>query len=147
MNKKLGIEGFTLIELLIVVAIIGIFAALLMANFIGIRQRARDAQRKSDLRQIQSALELYRSDIGGYPLTFPSCGNPFTSVDGNSTYMQKVPCDSLGEAYQYSGSSTVYCLRTCLENASDSQRDSPNNPSITGCTLTDCTTSFTLQNP
>lgn len=156
MNQELGIRkkirksgGFTLIELLIVVAIIGIFAALLMANFIGVRQRARDGQRKSDLRQIQSALELYRSDIGSYPLTlaFPSCGDPLTS--GGSTYMQKIPCDPLGEAYQYSGSSTVYCLRTCLENTNDSQRDSPDNPSITGCPLENCTTgwSFTLQNP
>ena len=63
MMKILGLKkGFTLVELLIVVAIIGILSTLLMANFIGVRQRARDAQRKADLRQIQSALELYRSD-------------------------------------------------------------------------------------
>ena len=73
-----NIKGFTLVELLIVIAIIGVLSALLMANFIGVRQRARDAQRKSDLRQMQSALELYRSDLGLYPTTQngPARGEP-----------------------------------------------------------------------
>lgn len=66
-------KGFTLIELLIVIAIIGVLATLLMVNFIGVRQRARDAQRKSDLRQIQSALEIYRSDQGSYPASIINC--------------------------------------------------------------------------
>jgi general secretion pathway protein G len=90
-------KGFTLIELLIVIAIIGVLSTLLMANFIGVRQRARDAQRKSDIRQIQAALEIYRSDSGAYPPTgsFPSpCGSPLAS--GGSTYMQKIPCDPSG---------------------------------------------------
>ena len=60
-------QGFTLIELLVVISIISILSAFLMANFIGVRQRGRDALRKSDLKQIQSALELYRADNGKYP--------------------------------------------------------------------------------
>lgn len=55
-------KGFTLIELLVVLVIIASLATLLTANFVGVRQRGRDAQRKSDLRQIQSAFELYRAD-------------------------------------------------------------------------------------
>jgi general secretion pathway protein G len=55
-------KGFTLIELLVVIAIIGMLSALLVPNFMGARERARDAQRKSDLKQIQKALEMYRQD-------------------------------------------------------------------------------------
>ena len=78
MNKKLRINhlsfiirksaGFTLIELLVAIGIIGILASFLLANFVGVRQRARDGVRKSDLRQMQSALEMYRADQGQYKL-------------------------------------------------------------------------------
>lgn len=141
-NLKNRAKGFTLIELLIVIAIIGVLSSLLMANFIGIRQRARDAQRKADLRQVQSALELYRSDQASYPTTanFPACGAALTA--SGSTYMQKVPCDPLGGTwvYTYSSSGTTYTLFACLENASDSQKDASKQSSCT-------TASFTVTNP
>lgn len=142
-------KGFTLIELLIVVVIIGILATLLMTNFVGVRQRGRDAQRKSDLRQIQAALELYRADQGAYPLTasFPACNDPFV-LDTN-TYMQKVPCDPTGTdpfTYDYAADATgtTYSLTACLENVNDQQGDEPNN--LTFCDGVS-NTSFTLQNP
>ncbi len=142
-------SGFTLIELLIVVSIIGVLATLLMTNFIGIRQRARDAQRKGDLKQIQSALELYRADQGGYPLTasFPVCGLSLTGGSPQSTYMQKIPCDPLNSGqyiYTYLSNGTTYNLYSCLENISDSQKDSTNNS--TYCDGTN-NWSFTVQNP
>ncbi|MFH1187171.1 MAG: prepilin-type N-terminal cleavage/methylation domain-containing protein [Candidatus Levyibacteriota bacterium] len=128
-NKK---EGFTLIELLIVVAIIGILATLLMSNFVGVRQRGRDAQRKSDMRQLQSALEMYRADEGAYPLVIPACGSSLKSVDETITYMQKIPCDPSNSGsfvYVYASSNgSTYSLIACLENVNDSQKDSPNNP-------------------
>lgn len=142
--------GFTLIELLIVVAIIGILSTLLMTNFVGIRQRARDAQRKSDLRQIQSALELYRSDNGSYPLTanFPACPSSFPA-SGSPTYMQKIPCDPIKTGqyvYTYiSAAGSTYSLISCLENTSDSQKDTANNGSY--CTGGTTNWSYTLQNP
>ncbi len=148
-------RGFTLIELLIVVAIISILATLLMANFIGVMQRSRDGQRKSDLRQIQSALELYRSDQGDYPLTasFPSCGSPLTGGSPSVTYMQKVPCDPTNSGdfvYSYSSDGTTYTLVACLENVNDSQKDSSDNTNF--CNTKDSSNnrtdwSYTLQNP
>ena len=138
-----SVRGFTLIELLIVVAIIGVLATLLMANFIGVRQRARDAQRKSDLRQIQSALEIYRSDNGLYPTSDLVCNNPLAS--GGSTYMKKIPCDPNGTSVSYSYSSldgTDYTLYACLENSSDSQKD---DSAESGCSVTH--TSFTVSSP
>ena len=144
-NGQLLKRGFTLIELLVVIVIIAILATLLTANFVGVRQRGRDATRKSNLRQIQTALELYRSDIGLYPLTaaFPACGNPFSS--GTTTYMQKIPCDPLLVTTSYTYTSTdgvTYTLRACLENANDFEKDNPN----VSCT-SPTTVSYTLTNP
>lgn len=114
-------RGFTLIELLIVIAIIGILTSLMTVNFIGIRQRGRDAQRKSNVRQIQSALELYRSDQANYPTTLAACGNALVDpVNGTTVYMKTIPCDPTGSSYQYQGTSTTYTLVGCLENSNDS---------------------------
>jgi general secretion pathway protein G len=142
-NRKLKIvncrKGFTLIELLIVIAIIGVLATLLMVNFVGVRQRARDAQRKSDLRQIQSALELYRADNSKYPDLgngdgqFPDkCGTGVSFAMTGTIYMQTVPCDPLGAGITYTytspipGQSGTYSITACLENASDNQIDVTN---------------------
>lgn len=117
-----GRQGFTLIELLVVIVIIGVLSSLLMANFIGVRQRARDGQRKANLRQIQAALELYRADQGKYPDTasFPACNNAaFTGGSPPATYMSKIPCDPLGGDYSYVYSSGGYTLVACLENSND----------------------------
>jgi general secretion pathway protein G len=126
MNKK----GFTLIELLVVIAIIGMLSALLVPNFMGARERARDAQRKSDLKQIQKALEMYRQDQNPplYPTaagnrfgTTSTCGSSFNS--GSTIYMNKIPCDPLGPTpYYYSPNNTnlTFQLCACLENKADS---------------------------
>ncbi|HVZ66893.1 MAG TPA: prepilin-type N-terminal cleavage/methylation domain-containing protein [Patescibacteria group bacterium] len=135
-------RGFTLIELLVVISIISILAALLMANFVGIRQRGRDAQRKSDLRQIQSALELYRSDNGSYPTTIPNCGSALTQ--NSVTYMQKLPCDPLEKNnYSYTSDGNTYTLYGCIENENDPDKDSS---TASNCTAT-TNVSFTLTNP
>lgn len=147
-------RGFTLIELLIAIGIIGILTSFLLANFVGVRQRARDGVRKSDLRQIQSALELYRSDLGSYPDSVPnstdaSCSTSLLSVvdDCSSTvYMKKIPVDpSTSDVYTYSvgAGNMVYSLIACLENENDSQKDSAVDPACSPTT----NVSYTLQNP
>lgn len=136
MYEELGIKykkenrksiGFTLIELLVVISIIGILAGLLMTNFVSFRQRGRDGVRKSDLRQIQSALELYRSDQGSYKPNIMPCGSPLTDPSNTITYMQKIPCDPLNnQNYSYSSPGTTYILVACLENTNDPQKDASN---------------------
>lgn len=152
---KLKNKGFTLIELLVVVAIIGILAALLTANFITVQQRARDTQRKSDLRQIQSALEFYRADAGVYPDTSAlyHCGPGYslTSSDGLTTYMTTIPCSPLTKVpyvYAYNPSSDAYTLIACLENTSDPNADvnSGGSNNTTACP-TPGTVSYTVTNP
>ena len=62
-----GKNGFTLIELLIVVAIIGILAAVAVPNFLNAEARAKIARAKGDLRSLAMANESYRIDQGRYP--------------------------------------------------------------------------------
>ncbi len=79
MNSSLPHKsGFTLIELLIVVAIIGILAAIAVPNFLNAQLRAKIAKAESEERSIGLALEAYHLDQNLYPPTnFP---------DGNWKY-------------------------------------------------------------
>ncbi|MBD3266493.1 prepilin-type N-terminal cleavage/methylation domain-containing protein [bacterium] len=58
--------GFTLIELLIVVAIIGILAAIAVPNFMNAQTRAKIGRVKSDMKSLANALEMYQLDYGSY---------------------------------------------------------------------------------
>lgn len=92
MNKK---KGFTLIELLVVVAIIGLLATMSIVALNNARARARDARRVADVKEIQTALELYYNDFGAYPGTVSSTGSISGKVSvgdtASTTYMGIVP--------------------------------------------------------
>jgi len=67
------VKGFTLIELLIVVAIIGILAAIAVPNFMNARLRAQIARVEGDFQALSVALESYRLDQNFYP-PVSNCG-------------------------------------------------------------------------
>lgn len=132
-------KGFTLIELLIVIAIIGILTALVTTNLQGVRERARDVRRKTDLRTIQQALRLYYNDAKRFPASTGSYGilgcNLVTAPDAcawggefattTSTYLTSLPLDPSSSStsqltYNYHALSTdQYILVANLENESD----------------------------
>ena len=67
MTRKPSRSGFTLIELLIVVAIIGILAAIAVPNFLNAQVRAKLARVYSDLKALSTAIEMYKLDNNMYP--------------------------------------------------------------------------------
>lgn len=68
-------SAFTLIELLIVVAIIGILAAIALPNFMNAQVRAKVARAQSEMRTIENALQMYQTDRGAYPSQPALSGN------------------------------------------------------------------------
>jgi prepilin-type N-terminal cleavage/methylation domain-containing protein len=137
-------QGFTIIELLVVISIVSVLATIIMFSFVGVRQSGRDSQRRSDIRQIQIALELYRADTGVYPDALSNGPHPNGKLVAEckglfgtslSPYLKSVPCDPSGTGvfnggfYGYipavsGGVNTTYTLNACLENANDT---GPNN--------------------
>ena len=67
LNKLRNRKGFTLIELLIVVAIIGILAAIAIPQFAAYRMRGFNAAAQSDVKNFKSAMEAYFADSQTYP--------------------------------------------------------------------------------
>lgn len=126
-------NGFTLIELLVVISIIGILTAVILPNLVGMRSRARDAEKKATGRELKTALRLYYNDYQSYPA--PSvgngiagcgadgtagCGTTFSAGSGPTVYMKELPA---AEDYQYYTDGEIspdrFLLVFTLENASD----------------------------
>jgi len=92
--KALRKHAFTLIELLIVVAIIGILAAIAVPNFMNARMRATIARMESDMKAIGDALMMYRLDNKCYFNNMSS--NPYQELRPLTTpvsYIASIPAD------------------------------------------------------
>jgi general secretion pathway protein G len=98
-------RGFTLIELMIVVVILGLLATTVMPKILSKPDQARQTKAAVDIRAIQSALALFKTDVGRFPTTaeglqalVTNSGLKGFSSDG---YLERVPNDPWGNKYVY----------------------------------------------
>jgi len=118
-------KGFTLIELLVSMGIIAVLSGMAVFNFNQARVRARDVQRKSDLSQLQKALELYKNDNAG---KYPEETNFQETLLGGeySKIIFNDPKESTGAtwpSYTYTRlTNSTYTVTACLENKADTTR-------------------------
>jgi len=84
-------KGFTLIELLVVIAIIGLLTTLALLALDSARKSSRDAKRITDVKQMQTALELYFNDVDGYAGTFGGIPINIGNISGEN-------CNDTGSA-------------------------------------------------
>lgn len=125
-NKKK--EGFTLIELLVVIAIIGLLASIVLVSLGPAREKARDAKRQSDIRQINLAMEMCYDDGAcnvseAYPDTTAGA-NSLTQIDTDGTPLLLTvptdPKDTSPNQYTWTdGTTNYYCVYTKLEAEGD----------------------------
>lgn len=145
-NKK----AFTLIELLVVIAIIGILATISVLALSNARAKSRDAKRAGDIKQVQTALELFFNDNNRYPTTEEwNTGKIYSTTTGaTSTYMQIIPTaptpadgtcgDKNTITYTPSSDWASYNISFCLGNTTGTLTPGPKCLTPGGIVDVDC---------
>lgn len=106
-------RAFTLIELLVVVAIIGLLSTIAVVSLSSTRAKARDVRRKTDMRALTKALEMYYADNSAYPGSVGACASDWACwvstgylAAALAPYLNPLPQDP---DFEKRGSRTVTC--------------------------------------
>jgi type II secretion system protein G len=108
--SRLRQQGFTLIELLIVLAVIGVLAAIAVPNLLNAMQRARQRRTMGDMRSVAVAVESYGADNNGY---VPLAAGPISDilVFIEPTYIKRLPVrDAWKSDMQYEAELQEYTI-------------------------------------
>jgi general secretion pathway protein G len=140
MKKKES--GFTLIELLIVIAIIGILAAIAIPNLLNAVQRGKQKRSMSDMRTMATAVEAYAVDNNFYPSA--QCTGKFTGV---STRMTDTSLSVLAPTYianpvKKDGWSNFFAYNTTANNQEYGFRSYGRDNTAQGTIVCTTTTNF-----
>jgi general secretion pathway protein G len=108
-DKRTTSRGFTLIEIMVVMVILGLLVAIVAPNIMGRSDQAKVTIAETQLKNIQSALDLYRLDNSQYPstqqgleaLVSKPSGSPEPKNWNPDGYLPGVPEDPWGAAFQY----------------------------------------------
>jgi general secretion pathway protein G len=105
-SLRVAEQGFTLLEIMVVVVIIGLLAAMIVPNLMGNIDKAQVSRAKSDIRGIETALNLFRLDNFRYPSTADGLQalvtNPGETIAPNwRATLKKLPKDPWDHPYQY----------------------------------------------
>jgi type II secretion system protein G len=109
MRIRLNKKGFTLIELLIVVAIIGIIAAIAIPNLLNAIQRGKQKRSMADIRAVGTAVEAYAVDTNLYP----SGASPVSAIQTfvEPKYIKTLPLlDAWDATFEYASDNQSYTL-------------------------------------
>lgn len=109
MHKRYTQRGFTLIEIMVVMVILGLLVAIVAPNIMGRSEQAKITIAETQLKNIQSALDLYRLDNSHYPstqqgleaLVSKPSGSPEPNNWNPDGYLKSVPEDPWGNQFQY----------------------------------------------
>ena len=106
-RRRRGDEGFTLLEMLVVLAIMGLLAAIIAPQVLKYLGTSRSQTAKVQIQNVDAALQLFRLDVGRFPTQEESLGAlvtaPSTAPGWNGPYLQKSAAlnDPWGTPYVY----------------------------------------------
>lgn len=107
--RKTNMSGFTLIEIMVVVVILGILAGFVVPKIMDRPDQAKIVRAKSDVRAIESALNMYKLDNHRYPASDQGLSALVEKPGGSDAaknwkqggYLDKIPKDPWGNEYRY----------------------------------------------